>query len=159
MKVEEKVLNQVIFGRSSYNSLRAAAVDWALLQTPHILVRLPSENKSQIFTRKYCPFAFSASCLPFLQVASCQRCPLTTVSFRFHLQLSLGNFGGMEKKWKELIAIRNYNSVWQCLWFNGAHISKLPLLSFSHQPLLPSSCKWKVPIALHSRQRQLSSGL
>lgn len=65
----------------------------------------------------------------------------------------------MEKKWKELIAIRNYNSVWQCLWVNGAHISKLPLLNFSHQPLLPSSCKWKVPIALHSRQRQLPSGL
>lgn len=62
VKVEEKVLNQVIFGRNSYNSLRAAAVDWALLQTTHILVRLPSENKSQIFTRKYCPFAFSASC-------------------------------------------------------------------------------------------------
>lgn len=63
VKVEEKVLNQVIFGRSSYNSLRATALDWALLQTPHIFVCLPLENKSEIFTRKYRPSAFSVSCL------------------------------------------------------------------------------------------------
>lgn len=63
VKVEGKFLNQVIFGRSSYNSLRATATGWTLLQTPHIFVCLTLENKSEIFTRKYCLFAFSASCL------------------------------------------------------------------------------------------------
>lgn len=38
VKVEEKVLNQAVFDRRSYNSLRATAINWALLPTPHIRV-------------------------------------------------------------------------------------------------------------------------
>lgn len=143
-------MNQVIFGRSSYDSLGATATDWALLQTPCLLVRLPLGNESRILTDKCCTtLAFSAE-LP-------ADIPLTTVSFRIHSQHSSVHFG--EKNWKGLIAMRNCDSAWQCPQVNGAHSSKLPLLSFSHQPMLPSSCKWKVPIALHSWQRQLPSGL
>lgn len=131
--MEEKVLNQVIFGRSSYDSLGATATDWALLQTPRLLMH-PLGNESQIFTDNRCTtLAFSAE-LP-------AEVPLTTASFRIHSQPSSVRFE--EKTWKELIAICNYNSVWQCLWVNGAHISKLPLLSQppTYGSLLPANGK------------------
>lgn len=149
VKVEEKVLNQAVFDRRSYNSLRATAINWALLPTPHI--RVPAfREQVRDFYKEVSPR------LPFLWVACWG--PFDKSVFQDLFTTFFRAFW-RKKKWKELIAIHNYNSAWQCLWVNGAHISKLPLLSFSHQPLLPSSCKWKVPIALHSRQRQLLSGL
>lgn len=135
---------------SSFHSFRATATAWALLQTPSFLLRLPSGNESQVFTDECCEtLAFSAELSAEV--------PLTTASFRIHSQPSSVSFG--EKKLKELIAICNYDLLWQHPQFNGARISELPLLRFSQQPMLPSSCQEKVPIALHSRQRQLPSGL
>lgn len=150
MKVEVlKVLNQVIFGKSKLQFPQGHSYRLGFAaNTPHLRVPAFREQVRDFYKE------VSPVCL-FCKLPA--EVPLTTVSFRIYLQLSLGHFG--EKIKKELIAIHNYNSVWQCLWVNGAHISKLPLLSFSHQPLLPSSCKWKVPIALHSRQRQLPAGL
>lgn len=100
VKVEEKVLNQVIFGKSKLQFPQSHSYRLGFAaNTSHLCVPAFGEQVRDFYKK------VSPVCL-FCKLPT--EVPLTTVSFRIYLQLSLRHFG--EKIKKELIALCNYNS-------------------------------------------------